>query len=405
MFGQGARPSSRRTWRRETTPTTTRPRCRTGCRLFVEFCTDDVPRYQLLFQHTIPGFAPSAASYAPAVPRARRHPGGTGSPRDHRTPPSRHVDRVDHRARGSADLERPGRRPLGGPDRRFRLHVHQSLSYGSSISGPVNRRGPERKERNDDHQDRRDRRRIYRLSTLRARDRPDAGSRSTSSWSTTTSRSCSTPGTGRCSRSCREAMAHGHAGRAAALDRASATSSPTSAAAMNEWLAAAPERQVAHGAIGCMVSLNDMADRPPRPLADGEVIDLGGKRVRHIDTPHVPHGWEARVLFEETTGTLLVRRPLHPRRRRPGAHRRRHRRRRPARPRTCSASTAPRAPTRRRRSGGWPTSRRRTLALMHGSSFTGDCAAALHALADDYRDRITTAGLSRRHEHSAMSRR
>jgi flavorubredoxin len=40
-------------------------------------------------------------------------------------------------------------------------------------------------------------------------------------------------------------------------------------------------------------------------LADGEVLDLGGKRVRHIDTPHVPHGWEARVLYEETTGTLL----------------------------------------------------------------------------------------------------
>jgi glyoxylase-like metal-dependent hydrolase (beta-lactamase superfamily II) len=48
-----------------------------------------------------------------------------------------------------------------------------------------------------------------------------------------------------------------------------------------------------------------MCDRPPRPLADGEVIDLGGKRVRHLDTPHVPHGWEARVLYEETTGTLL----------------------------------------------------------------------------------------------------
>jgi flavorubredoxin len=48
-----------------------------------------------------------------------------------------------------------------------------------------------------------------------------------------------------------------------------------------------------------------MCDRPPRPLADDEVIDLGGKRVRHLDTPHVPHGWEARVLYEETTGTLL----------------------------------------------------------------------------------------------------
>jgi flavorubredoxin len=74
---------------------------------------------------------------------------------------------------------------------------------------------------------------------------------------------------------------------------------------MNDWLAAAPDAQVAHGMVGCMVSLNDMADRPPRPLADGEVLDLGGKQVRHIDTPHVPHGWEARVLFEETTATLL----------------------------------------------------------------------------------------------------
>jgi flavorubredoxin len=54
-----------------------------------------------------------------------------------------------------------------------------------------------------------------------------------------------------------------------------------------------------------MVSLNDMCDRPPRALAEGEVIDLGAKRVRQISTPHVPHGWEAQVLFEETTGTLL----------------------------------------------------------------------------------------------------
>ena len=75
--------------------------------------------------------------------------------------------------------------------------------------------------------------------------------------------------------------------------------------AMNMWLAAAPSSQVAHGGLGCMVSLNDMCDRPPLPMADGEVLDLGGKRVRHIDTPHVPHGWEARVLYEETTGTLL----------------------------------------------------------------------------------------------------
>lgn len=74
---------------------------------------------------------------------------------------------------------------------------------------------------------------------------------------------------------------------------------------MNMWLTAAPQSQVVFGALGCMVSLDDLCDRPPRPLAEGEVIDIGGKRLRQISTPHVPHGWEAQVLFEETTGTLL----------------------------------------------------------------------------------------------------
>ncbi len=76
--------------------------------------------------------------------------------------------------------------------------------------------------------------------------------------------------------------------------------------AMNEWLAIAPQAQAAHGQTGCMVSLNDFADRPPRVLKDGETIDLGGgKRVRFIDTPHTPHGWDAGVLYEESTRTLL----------------------------------------------------------------------------------------------------
>src|ERR1035438_2092307 len=75
--------------------------------------------------------------------------------------------------------------------------------------------------------------------------------------------------------------------------------------AMNEMLAAAPQAEVAHGALGCMVSLNDLADRQPVPLADGQVIELGLHRVRHIETPHVPHAWEARLLYEETTKTLL----------------------------------------------------------------------------------------------------
>ena len=74
---------------------------------------------------------------------------------------------------------------------------------------------------------------------------------------------------------------------------------------MNQWLAAAPAAQVAFGALGSMVSVNDLADRAPKTLDDGDTLDIGGKRLRYLATPHVPHGWDAGVLYEETTGTLL----------------------------------------------------------------------------------------------------
>jgi flavorubredoxin len=74
---------------------------------------------------------------------------------------------------------------------------------------------------------------------------------------------------------------------------------------MNMFLAAAPDSKVVHSPLGCDISLNDLCDRPPVALDEGAVLDLGGKRVRSIATPHIPHGWESHVLFEETTGTLL----------------------------------------------------------------------------------------------------
>lgn len=74
---------------------------------------------------------------------------------------------------------------------------------------------------------------------------------------------------------------------------------------LNQWLAAAPAAEVVFGGLGCMVSVNDLADRPLRPLEDSEVLELGGKTLRYLATPHVPHGWEAGIFHEETTGTLL----------------------------------------------------------------------------------------------------
>jgi len=151
---------------------------------------------------------------------------------------------------------------------------------------------------------------------------------------------------------------------------------------MNKWLEAAPRAQIAHGQIACSVSLHDLADREPRALKDGEVIDLGGKRVRYIDTPHVPHCWEAGVMYEETTGTLLCGDlfthvgdvPALTSRDIVGAaiaaeeifH--------------ATSVGAATAPTIRKLADLRP----RTLAVMHGSSFNGDCEHALHSLADYY---------------------
>ena len=152
--------------------------------------------------------------------------------------------------------------------------------------------------------------------------------------------------------------------------------------AMNRWLAAAPDAQVIHGLTACNVSLQDLADRPPRALADGEAIDIGGRRIRYVDTPHVPHGWEAGVLYEETTRTLfcgdlfthlgngpaLVESDIVG----PAAA---------AEDVFHATSLTPlTAPSIRKLAALEPM----TLAIMHGSSYRGDGAGQLRALAGYY---------------------
>jgi flavorubredoxin len=74
---------------------------------------------------------------------------------------------------------------------------------------------------------------------------------------------------------------------------------------LNGLLAAAPQAAPLCGQIAALVSVNDLADRPARALADGEELSLGRHRVRWLDAPHLPHGWECGYLFESSTGTLL----------------------------------------------------------------------------------------------------
>jgi flavorubredoxin len=160
--------------------------------------------------------------------------------------------------------------------------------------------------------------------------------------------------------------------------------------AMNEFLAAAPGAEIVHGEIGAMTSLNDLADRAPRVLANDEVLHIGGdRRLRLLATPHVPHSWDAVLVYEESTRTLfasdlfgafgdwpvttdqdivgpaLAMEDSFP-----------------------SAAVTPLAAPTLRRLGGLGAT---TLALMHGPAFQGDIPAACEALARDYERRLRPA--------------
>jgi flavorubredoxin len=163
--------------------------------------------------------------------------------------------------------------------------------------------------------------------------------------------------------------------------------------ALDQWLAAAPGATVTHGAIGCAIWLNDQAPRPPRALADGEELDLGGRRVRRLDTPHVPHCWDAGLLYETTTRTLFcsdlfthvgnppaltggdIVGPAMAAERQFG----------------YTGLTPATGPTLRRLAALGP----RTLAVMHGSSFTGDAAPLLGRLAEFYEGLLQEAAAGR----------
>lgn len=160
--------------------------------------------------------------------------------------------------------------------------------------------------------------------------------------------------------------------------------------AVNDFLAVAPHAQVAHGALGVNLSIADLCSRPPRSLDDGEVLELGGaelrRRVLEVPTPHVPHNWESHVFFEQETGTLfcgdlvtqlgdgpavtdadLLKAAI------------------AAEELFGQTSLGPAVPTTYRRLADLEP---RTLAVMHGSSYNGDCPTLLRALADVYEQRF-----------------
>ena len=157
--------------------------------------------------------------------------------------------------------------------------------------------------------------------------------------------------------------------------------------ALNDWLAIAPRAQAACSQVGALVNIEDFASRPPRGLTRGDVIETGRHRYRYIPTPHLPHGWDAGVLFEETSRLLLCSDLFH----QVGD----------VEPTTSGDVVGrwgqavaayqahpvlmdymPFTPSTRARLEDLASLQPRILAAMHGSSFIGDGAAALRGGAD-----------------------
>ncbi|MBZ5644942.1 MAG: MBL fold metallo-hydrolase [Acidobacteriia bacterium] len=153
---------------------------------------------------------------------------------------------------------------------------------------------------------------------------------------------------------------------------------------LNEWLAASPKADVICSQVGGLVCVNDFIGREARTLADGETFATGKYRFRYCRTPHLPHGWDAGVLFEETQKTLLCSDLFH--------------QLGDVEPITSDdivgrshqamkeyqagilADYVPYTPLTAQNLKKLADLKPKTLAVMHGSSFTGDCARALDDL-------------------------
>jgi flavorubredoxin len=159
--------------------------------------------------------------------------------------------------------------------------------------------------------------------------------------------------------------------------------------ALNEWLNVAPNADVICSQVGALVSVNDFIGREARALADGQTFSTGKYRFRYCQTPHLPHGWDAGVLLEETQGTLLCSDLFH----QTGdvaplteedVVGRSHKAMQEYQA-GILADYVPYTPLTSRNLQKLAELKPKTLAIMHGSSFRGDCVRALGDLNEAFR--------------------
>ena len=172
--------------------------------------------------------------------------------------------------------------------------------------------------------------------------------------------------------------------------------------ALNEWLSVAPQATPVVGLIGAMVNINDFSNRPPRALAADERLETGRHRFRFVPTPHLPHGWDCGVMFDETDRVLLCSDLLHQigdlEPVTSGDITGRYR----SAVQTYQQSPVlmdyvPYTDNTKRQLATLAALEPRTLAAMHGSTFVGDGASVLLACDDILRETLVpAAGLATR---------
>jgi flavorubredoxin len=150
---------------------------------------------------------------------------------------------------------------------------------------------------------------------------------------------------------------------------------------LNQWLEVAPSAQAVCSIVGALVSVNDFATRPAKGMSDDEILTTGKYCFRFCSTAHLPHGWDAGLMFEEKNRTLLCSdlfthfgdvEPLtesdvvEPSRKALLDMQK-----------TPLANYVPYTPRTNRIIQKLAILKPKTLAIMHGSSFIGDCGQAL----------------------------
>lgn len=168
---------------------------------------------------------------------------------------------------------------------------------------------------------------------------------------------------------------------------------PDECGSLNEWLRLAPSSQAFCSIVGARVNMTDFAERPARPMQHDEVIETGNYRFMFLSTPHLPHGWDAGLLFEETNRTLFCSDVLHQN----GdlealtstdviAGARKNLELTQAGP---MKNYLPYTSNTESQLNTLADLRPKTLAIMHGSSYNGDCGKTLREFAEVMREVLT----------------